>query len=304
MWSKPVELLEVRRRPVGRGRSRPRSTRATWPPSRAPAGPDALRPQAEAVPGVDRLRRRLLVVPVRERRRARRPRVPGVRVERPQLRQLVATAVAAAMSCASRFITGASSVGERRVVLRQQARRGQQVAVVEVVVVELVRPEGRREPDGRAGGLVVDDAPGVALRAPVRLRPLPQRVDRRGPQVRHDVRHAELLAEHDERRGAVQRLAAEVRVRRERRGAPRRPPSAPSTIAVRWSSRDAVEVERAAGRQRRREGRQRASPAHSSRSPYTLGYAPSPQSARSGWSPVRWCGMSHVGASATPPAVR
>ena len=107
---------------------------------------------------------------------------------------------------------------ECRVVLREQARRGQEVPVVEVVVVELVRAEGRREADGRAGRLVVHEAPGVACGAPVGLGPLPEGVDGRRPQVGHDVRHAQLLAQHDERRRAVERLAPEVGVGRERRG--------------------------------------------------------------------------------------
>src|SRR5690349_15286903 len=43
-------------------------------------------------------------------------------------------------------------------------------------------------------------------------------------------------------------------------------------------------------------------PAQSSRSPYTLGYAPRSQSLRSGWSPSRWCGMVTY-AVGEPPAV-
>ena len=138
-----------------------------------------LRPQAQPVPGGDRLRRRLLVVPVRERRRPRRPRVAGVRVERPQLRQL-ARRLRRRDVLREQVHHGCELVGEGRVVLRQQPGRGQEVAVVEVVVVELVRAEGRREADGRPGGLVVDHAPGVAPRAPVGLGPLPQGVGGRG----------------------------------------------------------------------------------------------------------------------------
>ena len=69
---------------------------------------------------------------------------------------------------------------------------------MEVVVVELVRAEGRREADSRPGGLVVDEAAGIPLRAAIRLGPLLERLDRLVPQVRDDVLRAQLLAEHDE----------------------------------------------------------------------------------------------------------
>ena len=158
---------------VARGRrlggQQPRGLR-----SRAPSCPDAAAHRPEPVPRVDGLRAGLLVVAVGERRRARRPRVAGVRVERAQLRGTRRTAPRQAMSAPSRSITSLSVVRQGRVVGASMPGRRQQVAVVEVVVVELVRPERRREPDDRARLLVVHDAARVALLAPVRLAPLAQ----------------------------------------------------------------------------------------------------------------------------------
>jgi hypothetical protein len=74
-------------------------------------------------------------------------------------------------------------LGEDRIVCRQHTGGVQEIAVVEVVVVELLRAERRRQADDTLGMLVVDEAERLALGATLRVCPLIERLGQLGFEV-------------------------------------------------------------------------------------------------------------------------
>ena len=155
---------------------------------------------------------------------------------------------------------------------RQHAGGVEEVAVVEVVVVELLRPEGRRLPDHPLP-VVVPEAERVALGAPVGLGPLvASSVSAAGP-ARRGVVGAHLAGDLEQLGGPVERLASEVGVRRgvRKRGdvrghrsgqlgpLVRRQPDRSSSVVARLRERTASQRVARAQREacRRRSGRSR-----------------------------------------------
>ena len=275
----PVERHHlVRRSPVDGSRGRGPSSRPA--PMAASVGQQPgglrrervlarrLRPQAEPVPGVDGLGGGLLVVAVRERRRAGRPRVARRtgRTER-SCGQLVGRPSPRRCPAPSRFITGASVFASVGSSAARMPAAAEEVAVVEVVVVELVRPERRREADEpsapsrrtRSTGRRARRSPSAGSTRAARPPSSSSAASRRRP------RRAGRPSSTSVRR-AVERLAAEVGVRRERRASPATSFGSCATIALRCVVVDAVEVERPGAAT---VGAQdvRADPAHSSRAP-------------------------------------
>ncbi len=102
--------------------------------------------------------------------------------------------------------------GERGVVAGGDRRGVQEIAVVEGMVVELVRAERGRQPDDAAGRRVVDEALARTPRAALRIGPAEQGVVELGScrLLRRAV--ADPAGEHEQIGEAVEGLAAEVAV--------------------------------------------------------------------------------------------
>ena len=115
-------------------------------------------------------------------------------------------------SAATRSNTGAQRVGQGGSAAAEHAGGEEQVAVVEVVVVELLRPERRGQPDHAVRLLVVDEAERRPLGAALGLGPLVDRGHQPGLDRRRRIVGAHLAGELVQHRRAVERLAAEVGV--------------------------------------------------------------------------------------------
>ena len=115
------------------------------------------RPERESIPRRHSFRTGFLVVSVGEGRRSACPRMSGVRVEYPTLWE-VAVVTRGGDVGGEQVNDGRPLRDERGVVGGEHPRRVQEVPVVEVVVVELVRTEGWRQADYATSLVVVDEA--------------------------------------------------------------------------------------------------------------------------------------------------
>ena len=173
---RPGRACRAAGRTAARSPALPRASR--WPrPSaagsglRRPTGPARSRrsPPLRCSPGCSRRRTARCRSPTSARCRRRRCAGRGSSPLVPVL----------AMSAATRSMTGCHRVARAGSFRGEQARGVEEVPVVEVVVVVLVRAEGRGLPDHALALRVVDEAEGRALRAALRVGPLVELLDER-----------------------------------------------------------------------------------------------------------------------------